>query len=77
MKIVAEQVGLTSDEVKTLKSGGGLMIDQADHMTENVVGTIAYPFSVAVNFMLNGKDAASPWRVRSPASSPRPATWRG
>jgi hydroxymethylglutaryl-CoA reductase len=31
-------------------------------MTENVVGTIAYPFSVAVNFMLNEVDLSSRWR---------------
>lgn len=68
VKIVAEQVGLTPDEVKLLKAGGGLSIDQADHMTENVVSTINYPFSVAVNFMLNGRDRLIPMAERSQVS---------
>jgi len=67
VKIIAEQVNLTPDEVKLLKSGGGLGIDQADHMTENVVGTIAYPFSVAVNFMLNGRDLLIPMAGEEPS----------
>jgi len=67
IKIVAKEVGLTPDEVKLLKSGGGLTIDQADHMTENVVGIISYPFSVAANFMLNGKDLLIPMAGEEPS----------
>lgn len=67
IKFVAEQVGLTPDEIKLLKSGGGLGIEQADHMTENVVGTISYPFSVAVNFMLNGRDLLIPMAGEEPS----------
>jgi hydroxymethylglutaryl-CoA reductase len=46
VRIIAEQAGLTVEDVKLLKTGGGLSLDAADHMTENVIGTIAYPFSV-------------------------------
>jgi hydroxymethylglutaryl-CoA reductase len=67
IKIVAEQVGLTPEEMQLLKSGGGLGIEQADHMTENVIGTIAYPFSVAVNFMLNGRDLLIPMAGEEPS----------
>jgi hydroxymethylglutaryl-CoA reductase len=67
VKIVAEQVGLTPEEVKLLKAGGVLGIDQADHMTENVVSTINYPFSVAVNFMLNGRDLLIPMAGEEPS----------
>ena len=67
IKFVAEQVGLTPDEIKLVKSGGGLGIEQADHMTENVVGTISYPFSVAVNFMLNGRDLLIPMAGEEPS----------
>jgi hydroxymethylglutaryl-CoA reductase len=67
IRFVAEQVGLTPDEVMLLKSGGGLGIEQADHMTENVVGTISYPFSVAVNFMLNGRDLLIPMAGEEPS----------
>jgi hydroxymethylglutaryl-CoA reductase len=67
IKFVAEQAGLTPEEIKLLKSGGGLGIEQADHMTENVVGTISYPFSVAVNFMLNGRDLLIPMAGEEPS----------
>lgn len=67
IKIVAEEVGLTPEEVKLLKSGGGLTVDQADQMTENVVSTISYPFSVAANFMLNGKDLLIPMAGEEPS----------
>jgi len=67
LRIIAEQTGLNDDEVKTLKSGSGLSLDAADHMTENVVGTIAYPFSVAVNFMVNGKDVFIPMAGEEPS----------
>ena len=67
VKIIAERVGLTDDEVTTLKSNGGLSIDAADRMTENVVGSIAYPFSVAVNFRVNGKDYLVPMAGEEPS----------
>ena len=67
VRIIAEQAGLTSEDVKLLKTGGGLSLDAADHMTENVIGTIAYPFSVAVNFMVNGKDVIIPMAGEEPS----------
>ena len=67
VKAIADQVGLTPEEQKLLKSGGGLNLDAADHMTENVVGTIAYPFSVAVNFKLNGRDVFIPMAGEEPS----------
>jgi len=67
VKTIADQVGLTPEEQKLLKSGGGLSLDAADHMTENVVGTIAYPFSVAVNFKLNGRDVFIPMAGEEPS----------
>ncbi len=67
VKIVAEKVGLSEEEIATLKSNGGLSIEAADRMTENVVGSIAYPFSVAVNFRVNGKDYLVPMAGEEPS----------
>ena len=67
VKIVADFAGLNADELNLLRSGGGLTIEQANHMTENVVSTISYPFSVAVNFMLNGKDVLIPMAGEEPS----------
>jgi len=67
IQIVAEKVGLSEAEVATLKSSGGLTIEAADRMTENVVGSIAYPFSVAVNFRVNGNDYLVPMAGEEPS----------
>jgi hydroxymethylglutaryl-CoA reductase len=67
ISIIAEMVGLSEEEVATLKSRGGLSLEAADHMTENVVGTIAYPFSVAVNFRVNGRDYLVPMAGEEPS----------
>lgn len=67
IQIVAERCGLTEEDIKILKSDGGLSIDAADHMTENVVGSIAYPFSVAVNFRVKGKDYLVPMAGEEPS----------
>ena len=65
--IVAERCKLTDEDVSVLKSGGGLSIEAADHMTENVVGSIAYPFSVAVNFRVNSRDYLVPMAGEEPS----------
>ena len=67
ISVIAEMVGLSEEEVATLKSRGGLSLEAADHMTENVVGTIAYPFSVAVNFRVNGRDHLVPMAGEEPS----------
>ena len=67
IKIVADRVGLSEEEIATLKSSGGLSIEAADRMTENVVGSIAYPFSVAVNFRVNDKDYLVPMAGEEPS----------
>lgn len=57
---VAEFAGLTEEEVSLLKKEGNLDLKTADIMIENVIGTMAYPFAVAVNFLINGKDYLVP-----------------
>jgi hydroxymethylglutaryl-CoA reductase len=42
---------------------GALPLDAADGMIENVVGTYALPFAVAVNFVVDGTDALIPMVV--------------
>src|SRR5580693_8501341 len=46
---------------------GGLAIDAADGMIENVVGTYALPFAVAVNFVIDGLDTFVPMAVEEPS----------
>jgi len=60
LKKVAEFAGLSEEEVALLRKEGNLDFRTADIMIENVIGTMAYPFAVAVNFLINGKDYMVP-----------------
>jgi hydroxymethylglutaryl-CoA reductase len=60
LNIVAEYAGLTQEEVALLKNFGNLDPKIADSMIENVIGAMSYPFAVAVNFLINGKDYLVP-----------------
>ncbi|MEO6776187.1 MAG: hydroxymethylglutaryl-CoA reductase, degradative [Kofleriaceae bacterium] len=46
---------------------GGLSLDAADGMIENVIGTYALPFAVAVNFCIDGTDVLVPMAVEEPS----------
>ena len=67
ISIIAEKTDLTPEETQLLKSGGGLTMEVADRMIENVVGTISYPFGIAVNFKINGRDRLIPMATEEPS----------
>ena len=67
VSIISEKGGLTDEDVELLGSGGGLVIEQADRMIENVVGTIAYPLGIAANFRINGRDRLVPMAIEEPS----------
>lgn len=63
---MAEQVGLTPAEVMLL-STGGLTLEEADHLVENVIGRFALPFAVAMNFLVNGREVLIPMVIEEPS----------
>lgn len=67
IEAIAEKVGLTTEEVDLLHSGGGLSLEAADKMIENTVGAIAYPLGIAVNFRINGRDRLVPMAIEEPS----------
>jgi len=67
VKIVADYAGLTPEEVELLRSGGGLSLEAADRMIENVLGSMSFPMGVAVNFRLNGRDYLVPMVIEEPS----------
>ncbi len=67
LKIIASRAGLSTEEMENLRSGGGLTLEVADRMIENVIGTMAYPFAVAVNFRINGRDYLVPMVLEEPS----------
>ncbi len=64
---IAGQAGLTADEVTALTGPGGLTLEQADHMIENVVGLHALPLGIAQNFQVNGRDVLVPMVIEEPS----------
>jgi hydroxymethylglutaryl-CoA reductase len=48
-------------------SAGGLSLDSADHMIENVVGLHSLPLGIGLNFLVNGRDVLVPFAIEEPS----------
>ncbi len=66
-RTVAEWAGLTPAQLAALDGSGGLAPEQADHMIENVVGTLNMPLGVAANFLVNGREVLVPMAIEEPS----------
>lgn len=67
LKIVKTSCGLSEEEVNILKDSGGLKLEEADRMIENLVGAFSIPVGIAVNFLINGKDYLIPMAIEEPS----------
>lgn len=67
INLVKERTGLSEEEVATIFNTGGLPIDVADRMIENVIGGITIPMGIAVNFRINHKDYLVPMALEEPS----------
>ncbi|MFH1750046.1 MAG: hydroxymethylglutaryl-CoA reductase, degradative [Candidatus Micrarchaeota archaeon] len=61
-----QEAGLLSKEDAALLENS-LKTDVADKMAENVLGTFQMPYSIAVNFKINGKEMAIPMVTEEPS----------
>jgi hydroxymethylglutaryl-CoA reductase len=61
-----EVAGLSADRFAAIDPGA-LTNEAADGMIENVLGTYALPFAVAVNFTVDGIDALIPMAIEEPS----------
>lgn len=57
-KILQIFSSLTNDEIEILQKN--LILEDANHMVENVVGVMQIPLGIATNFLINGKDYLIP-----------------
>lgn len=64
---VARAAGADPAEIAQALESGGLSADAADKIVENVIGTYALPFGIALNFRVNGKDYLVPMVVEEPS----------
>lgn len=67
IKIVKEWAQLSDDEINMLLNFGNLSRKIAETMIENVIGAMSYPFAVAVNFKINGRDYLIPMVIEEPS----------
>lgn len=59
-------VGLDTKEIDALLSGG-LELEQADQLVENVIGLYSLPLGIAANFTINGRDYLIPMVTEEPS----------
>ncbi|MCE1255015.1 MAG: hydroxymethylglutaryl-CoA reductase, degradative [Anaerolineae bacterium] len=59
--------GLTPEEREALSGAGGLNLEQANHMIENVVGIYGLPLGIARNFLINEREVPVPMVVEEPS----------
>ncbi len=63
---VASWAGLDGEDRSVLASGG-LAIERANQMIENVVGTHSLPLGIAPNFLINGREYLVPMAIEEPS----------
>ncbi|WP_318570552.1 hydroxymethylglutaryl-CoA reductase, degradative [Salinigranum marinum] len=59
---IVERTDLSA-EARDALANVGLSLGDADNVSENVVGTIEYPLSVATNFVIDGEDTLVPMAI--------------
>jgi hydroxymethylglutaryl-CoA reductase len=65
--VVSDATGCEAGDIARSLEGGGLDADTADKFVENVLGTYALPYGVALNVRVNGKDHVVPMVVEEPS----------
>ncbi|MEI6289353.1 MAG: hydroxymethylglutaryl-CoA reductase, degradative [Chloroflexota bacterium] len=63
---VLQAAGLDAADNSTW-TDGGLSLDSADHMIENVIGTFSLPVGIGLNFQVNGRDVLVPMVIEEPS----------
>jgi hydroxymethylglutaryl-CoA reductase len=66
-RMLAESLDLESKELERTLDAGGMDVDTADKMIENVVGTYNLPFALTLNVRLNDRDYLAPMVVEEPS----------
>jgi hydroxymethylglutaryl-CoA reductase len=65
--LVADRSGVDLDTLCSALESGGIDVATADKLVENVLGTYALPFGVALNVQVNGHDRLVPMVVEEPS----------
>jgi hydroxymethylglutaryl-CoA reductase len=66
-RVLSEAGSLPSGTWEAYTTHGGLSLDQAEHMIENVIGLYSLPLGVALNFLINGREFLVPMAIEEPS----------
>ena len=66
-RIAADALGIELAELDAALTDGGIDAARADKTIENVIGTYAMPFALALNLRMNGRDYLAPMVVEEPS----------
>jgi len=58
---------LSADNFACVRAADEAVLGMADHMIENVIGTMAIPLGIAANFVINGADVLVPMATEEPS----------
>jgi hydroxymethylglutaryl-CoA reductase len=64
---LAESADLSPSDLSVYTNHGGLEVQAADHMIENVIGIHALPLGIALNFIVNGREVLVPFAIEEPS----------
>ncbi|MFZ3070575.1 MAG: 3-hydroxy-3-methylglutaryl-CoA reductase, partial [Anaerolineaceae bacterium] len=65
--LLGEVTNLSTEDMTAWSHEGGLSLEAADYMIENVVGLYSLPVGIAQNFVINGKPVFVPMVVEEPS----------
>src|ERR1017187_10611306 len=65
--LVSDVTGADAGDIARALQGGGLDAESADKFVENVLGTYALPYGVALNVRVNGRDHVVPMVTEEPS----------
>jgi hydroxymethylglutaryl-CoA reductase len=64
---IVQVTGLGEETKVALRGDGGLALERADYIIENVVGVFGLPLGIATNFIINGRQVLVPMVVEEPS----------
>jgi hydroxymethylglutaryl-CoA reductase len=64
---IVQIAGLEKEAKAALRGDGGLTLERADYIIENVVGVFGLPLGIATNFVVNGRQVLVPMVVEEPS----------